>query len=860
MVALKEFANVITMNMASLAPTYAELLPDANEAFAEISLSQRLASARKLLKAVSDACTGQNIDPLLNAFNSTAARWPAGVPQIDPLAEVECLGQTLTPVVTNLEAGKFLWQALFAARQAVVAGNALPVSHVARPKQEAEFVTLSENLIHSEESLIHTLINNLPDHVYIKDADSRFLLVNDVVRRHLGADSLESIIGKTDFDFSPPDLAQQYFAEEQALFKSGQSLISHEQPIFDHETGSNRWVSSTKVLFKDNQDQIAGLVGLNRDITDRKLAEAKLSRLATELQTVAEVSSNISTILDRNKLLLSVVNLTKERFGLYHAHIYLFDAAQELLVLTAGAGEVGQKLLAQGWTIPLQREASLVASAARSGAPRVVNDVTLSPDYFQNPLLPDTRAEMAVPMIAGTQLLGVLDVQAAQPDYFDADAERIYASLASQIAVAVRNAILYQQTQDTLDETEILYRASSELNTAQSYNDILNVLRSHTILGQNAQNVSLNFFDVPWMTGQKPDYIEVLARWTQLPREVVSNKYRLSAFPSADTLLKPDAPVLIEDVANNLELDENARKLYAEQFKARSTIFVPLVAGGQWVGFINAVYQQPTTFSDNTVRRLMALSAQAAVAVQSIQRLVRSQQQARREQLLREISIIINSGENLLESLPEATEQIQQLVPFQMLSLAIYTPGASVFELYRVGAANSSDPQQRLRMPVEGTCPGWVITRNEVWRDDNLGQSPRFIEDDQLMLAGMVSRLVIPLRLGTQVIGTVNLLSNRPGAFVRDHMLLMWQVADQLASALERNRLLEETRQRASREQALREITDKMRAATSMDQLIHVAVDELGQRLAASHAELKLQVPNPVPLDDSAAYPGGSRS
>ncbi len=862
MVALKEFANFITMNVASLAPTYAQLLAETNAAFAEIPLSQRSASARKLLKAVIDACTGQQPDPVLSAFASTSARWGANVPLIDPLTEVECLGQTLTPVVTNLEAGKFLWATLFAARQAVSAAT-VPPAPLPAPAQPTPDAAAGDTLPPSQEPLIRALINNLPDQIYMKDAQSRFLLVNDAVRRHLGAASLESVVGKTDFDFSPPELARQYFAEEQQLFKSGQSLIGHEQQIYDHETNTNLWVSSTKVLFKDNQGQIAGLVGLNRDITSAKLSEAKMARQATELQTVAEVSSSISTILDTDQLLHSVVNLTKERFGLYHAHVYLLDALQNTLVLTAGAGEVGQKLLAQGWTIPLEKEASLVATAARRGEPLISNDVTLSPDYFQNPLLPDTRAEMAVPMIAGSQLLGVLDVQAAQPGYFDADAERIYASLAAQIAVAVRNAGLYQQTQNTLNETEVLYLASSALNTAQSYNDILAVLRTHTILGQNAQNVSLNYFDAPWSTLQKPEFIEVLARWTQLPQDAVSSKYQLAAFPSAETLLKPDAPVIIEDVASNTLLDENARALYAHQFKAKSTIFVPLVVGGQWVGFINAVYQQPTTFPDKAVRRLMALSTQATVAIQSIKRLVQSQQQARREQLLREISIIINSGESLLDGLPQATEQIQQLVPFQVLTLATYTPGAPEFVLYGVGAAGAQGQhfgRQGLRLPINGTCPGWVITHNKVWRDENLRQTARFAEDEQLIAEGVLSRLVIPLRIGEQVIGTVNLASNQQAAFTREHLLLMWQVADQLASALERSRLLDETQRRARREQSIREITDKMRGATSIEQLVQVAVEELGQRLAVSHAELQLKVYDDAAPDDLPPVNGGFRS
>ncbi|MEW5959925.1 MAG: PAS domain S-box protein, partial [Chloroflexota bacterium] len=127
-----------------------------------------------------------------------------------------------------------------------------------------------------ERNLLYALINNLPDLIYAKDTQSRFLLVNDAVRRHLGAATKEEIIGKTDFDFSPPELATQYFADEQQLFRTEQPLIFHEEPIFDHETGTNRWVLSIKVPFYDEQDQLMGLVGMNRDITKLKRTEQAL--------------------------------------------------------------------------------------------------------------------------------------------------------------------------------------------------------------------------------------------------------------------------------------------------------------------------------------------------------------------------------------------------------------------------------------------------------------------------------------------------------------------------------------------------------------------------------------------------------
>jgi signal transduction histidine kinase len=157
------------------------------------------------------------------------------------------------------------------------------------------------------------------------------------------------------------------------------------------------------------------------------------------------VSTAASTILDADRLLQEVVDLTKARFGLYHAHIYLLDESGEALTLAAGAGEVGKTMAAQGWRIPLTRERSLVARAARTRQGVIVNDVRAEPDFLPNPLLPETRAELAVPIVVGEQLLGVFDVQSDQAGHFTESDAQTQTTLAAQIGVALQNAKLYAE-------------------------------------------------------------------------------------------------------------------------------------------------------------------------------------------------------------------------------------------------------------------------------------------------------------------------------------------------------------------------------------------------------------------------------
>jgi GAF domain-containing protein len=202
-------------------------------------------------------------------------------------------------------------------------------------------------------------------------------------------------------------------------------------------------------------------------------AEQALAKRASELETVAQVSTAASTILNTGQLLQQVADLTKERFELYHAHIYLLDEDRSMLNLTAGAGDVGRQMVAQGWSIPLEREQSLVARAARDRQGVTSNDVQAEPDFMPNPLLPDTRSELAVPMLVGGRVLGVLDVQAEDIDHFTEEDIRIQTTLAAQIAVALENARLLQQTQTRAHREQILREITDRIRGSVDMDTIL---------------------------------------------------------------------------------------------------------------------------------------------------------------------------------------------------------------------------------------------------------------------------------------------------------------------------------------------------------------------------------------------------
>lgn len=210
---------------------------------------------------------------------------------------------------------------------------------------------------------------------------------------------------------------------------------------------------------------------LSTHIENLRLTE-QTQKSALELQTVADVSIATSTLLDPKQLLKQVTDLTKSGFGLYHAHIYLIDPSGKKLELAAGAGEIGQQMVAEGWVIFVDEE-SIVARCARTRSSIIVKDVRIEPDFLPNPLLPETLSELAIPMIVGQKLLGVFDVQSRYSNAFTENDLRIYTTLATQTAVAYQNAILFQEQLATVErlreldqlKTAFLANMSHELRT-----------------------------------------------------------------------------------------------------------------------------------------------------------------------------------------------------------------------------------------------------------------------------------------------------------------------------------------------------------------------------------------------------------
>ena len=316
---------------------------------------------------------------------------------------------------------------------------------------------------------------------------------------------------------------------------------------------------------------------LEKEITSRETTIAQqteeLTRRNAQLELASQIARDIAVETDTRTLFTKTVDLIKDRFGFYHVGIFLLDELKEYAVLRAATGEAGQKLLERKHRLRAGQE-GLVGFTCGTGEARIALDVGVDAVHFRNPLLPETRSEMALPLKIGSLIIGALDVQSKLESAFTTEDIRILQSIADQLAVGIERSRLVGELQTTINELT----SSSAIYTEKAWGSLLKTTEIISSYGISQEKEEKNIKN-------PPEVNEVLKKGETVIRHLKEGgmETTIVAVPVkireqiigvldihyASSTIDSDTHDFIDTVANRLALSlENARLLQDTQKRA----------------------------------------------------------------------------------------------------------------------------------------------------------------------------------------------------------------------------------------------------------------------------------------------------
>ena len=345
-------------------------------------------------------------------------------------------------------------------------------------------------------------------------------------------------------------------------------------------------------------------------------------KTALQFETAAEIARDISSSLDLDELLEKAVELIRSRFDFYHAAIFLKDLPGEFVAIREATGDAGAQLKRAGHKLGIGSK-SVVGYAAGQGEPLIVNDTTRDNRYYANPLLPETRAEAALPLKVGDRIMGVLDVQSKQAYAFSDENLRTLQILADQLAIAVVNTELFAETQEHLAQHRLLHHITT---TAASGTTLDEALQSAV----NGLQVTLGGDRVSILLADREKKILEVRAAVGYASDVFELKIPLG---SGITGWAGSHRRTLR--VNNVLLD--TRYIQGSP-NTRSEMAIPLLYRSELLGVLNVESEQFSAYAENDEELLGTLGGSLAAIIANARLLEQIRAQAERERVLFEIS------------------------------------------------------------------------------------------------------------------------------------------------------------------------------------------------------------------------------
>jgi len=319
---------------------------------------------------------------------------------------------------------------------------------------------------------------------------------------------------------------------------------------------------------------------------------------ARQFEAIARVSHAINAAQNLQELLPNISNVVSEQFGFYHVGIFLNDASDQYATLSAANSPGGKIMLKRRHQLKIG-EQGIVGYVTGTGKPRIALDVGEDPVFFNNPNLPETHSEMALPLKIAGVIIGALDVQSTEPNAFSDEDIDVLSTLADQVSLAIHNARLFDQTQKSLTEAEEIYRQQSRES------------------------------------------------WSRLPREIKLTGYRYTA----------SGAVPLSDNESSEQADQSR-----QETSQRQEISVPVILRGETIGTLSVQVPKSERVSRDQLDLIKAVAERVALSAENARLFEETTTRATRERIVSDITNKIRSTNDPQEIMQTAMAELQRVL------------------------------------------------------------------------------------------------------------------------------------------------------------------------------------------------------
>jgi GAF domain-containing protein len=304
-----------------------------------------------------------------------------------------------------------------------------------------------------------------------------------------------------------------------------------------------------------------GTIELSQRGSELQAANKQIQRRVAQFEVLAQVTQAITSVRDLQDLLPQIATVISEKFGFYHVGVFLLDGSHEYAVLSATNSEGGRQMLERKHRLRVG-EQGIVGNVTATGKPRVAMDVGVDAVFFDNPELPDTHSEMALPLKSGGLVVGALDVQSTEISAFADEDIQMLTLLADQVSLAIENARLFEETRNALAEAEAVSRQFTREVWGRLPNEQNLLGYRYNLIGTSPLEKLVELADSGnYKNKGKQEQSSQIAVPIELRGEIIGTL--IVQTPSADPL-NQDQVDLIKAVAERVALSAENARLFEE--------------------------------------------------------------------------------------------------------------------------------------------------------------------------------------------------------------------------------------------------------------------------------------------------------